>query len=315
MDIDLLIATTADLVESGYVFPDTATRIADRLRAHAKAGRYAGADVLTLAATVTEDLQSVNGDLHLRLKHHAEPIPDLPSEEMMTALFAAQAARTLGGVAAVERLDSPGGAAVARVGIAPLLFPPSMAGDAVSAAMQLAAGADALILDLRDTVGGDPTMTTFLCGYLFDEPTHLIDIYERAADRTTQNWTPAYVPGRRFGGTKPVFVLTSRRTFSGGEELAFDLQRRGRATVVGERTGGGAHPRTGHRLHPHLELTVPTGRPSDPERGDNWEGTGVLPDVETPADGALRVALGMAPGRPSPRGERAPVTEKLSTPA
>jgi hypothetical protein len=291
MDIDLLITTSADLVESQYVFPGIGVELAGLLRANARNGRYAGAGVPELSALVTDDLQSVNGDLHLRLKHHVEPIPDLPAEEMMVAMIAAQAARSLGGVAAVERLAGPDGATVARVEIDPLLFPPSMAGDAVSGAMQVAAGADVLILDLRKTLGGDPTMTAFLCGYLFDEPTHLIDIYERVGDRTTQSWTSTDVPGRRFGGTKPVFVLTSAATFSGGEELAFDLQRRGRATVIGERTGGGAHPRTGHRVHPHLELTIPTGRALDPVAGDNWEGTGVCPDVETPAGEALAAAL------------------------
>ena len=98
------------------------------------------------------------------------------------------------------------------------------------------------------------------------------------------------MPGVRFGTTKPVYVLTSGNTFSGGEELAYDLQQLRRATVVGERTKGGAHPRTGHRLHPHLELTVPTGRAINPVSGTNWEGVGVVPDVAVPADRALTVA-------------------------
>lgn len=290
-DLDRIITNSADLMSAQYVFPETGTKLADLLRANLRDGRYAGAGVTELSALVTTDLQSANGDRHLRLKHHDDEIPDLPSEEMTVAMFAAQAARTLGGVAAVERLAGPNGTTVARIEINPILFPPTMAGDAVAGAMQVAAPADALVLDLRKTLGGDPTMVAFICGYLFDEPTHLIDIYERVGDRTTQSWSAPYVPGRRFGGTKPVFVLTSGTTFSGGEELAFDLQRRKRATVVGERTGGGAHPRVGHRLHPHLELTIPTGRALDPVAGDNWEGIGVLPDVEVPAEGALKAAL------------------------
>jgi C-terminal processing protease CtpA/Prc len=95
------------------------------------------------------------------------------------------------------------------------------------------------------------------------------------------------VPGKRFGGTKPVYVLTSPRTFSGAEELAYDLQQLGRAVVVGERTGGGAHPRRGFRVHPHLEATIPTGRAINPVSGTNWELVGVTPDLEVPADEAL----------------------------
>jgi C-terminal processing protease CtpA/Prc len=86
-------------------------------------------------------------------------------------------------------------------------------------------------------------------------------------------------------------VLTSATTFSGGEGLAYCLQQHGRATVVGEPTGGGAHLRVGLRLHPHLELTLPTGRPLHPATGGNWEGVGVTPDVEVPAGEALAAAL------------------------
>jgi C-terminal processing protease CtpA/Prc len=157
--------------------------------------------------------------------------------------------------------------------------------------MQCVASADALVLDLRHTVGGDPAMAAFVCSYLFDEPVHLVTMCQRDEGSAVQSWTLPYVPGDRFGGTKPVYVLTSATTFSGGEELAFDLQQHGRATVVGERTGGGAHPRIGVRLHPHLELTLPTGRATHPTTGRNWEGVGVTPDVEVPAAEALTVAL------------------------
>src|SRR5689334_2960725 len=129
-DIDRIVATAADLMSARYVFAETGAKLADLLRANLRAGRYAGADVTGLSALVTEDLQSANGDKHLRLKHHADEIPDLPSEEMMTAMFTEQAARALGGVAAVERLAGPNGGTVARVEIAPILFPPAMAGDA-----------------------------------------------------------------------------------------------------------------------------------------------------------------------------------------
>src|SRR3712207_3995419 len=126
MDIDRLITASAGLVEEQYVFPEIGTKLADLLRANLRQGRYAGADVTGLSALVTADLQSANGDLHLRLKHHAEELPDVPSEELTIAMFTAQADRDLGGIAAVERLTSPGGGPVARLEITPLLYPPSM---------------------------------------------------------------------------------------------------------------------------------------------------------------------------------------------
>ncbi|WP_279578879.1 S41 family peptidase [Fodinicola feengrottensis] len=241
---------------------------------------------LELSTAVTKDLQSINQDRHLRLKFHEDEIPDLPSDEMGMNLMAREAAVTMNGIGRVGLLDGN----VAHLALRPVLFPPTIAGPAITAAMQLVASADALILDVRDLRGGDPETVALICGYLFDESTHLITMYEREGDRTTQFWSAPYVPGARFGGTKPIFVLTSSTTFSGGEELSYDLQQHGRATLIGERTGGGAHPRVGFRLHPHLEATVPTARGVSPVSGTNWEGIGVIPDVEVPASDALRVA-------------------------
>lgn len=99
------------------------------------------------------------------------------------------------------------------------------------------------------------------------------------------------MPGRRYGPDKPLRVLTSSATFSGGEALAFDLQELGRARVVGETTHGGAHPRIGLAVHPQLELTVPVARSVSPRSGRNWEGCGVRPDLAVPADEALTGAL------------------------
>ena len=100
--------------------------------------------------------------------------------------------------------------------------------------------------------------------------------------------------GRKFGPSKPVFVLTSARTFSGAEEFAYDLQTQKRATIVGETTGGGANPGGPVPLPYGMTLFVPTGRAINPITKTNWEGTGVKPDVAVPADSALAVAHRLA---------------------
>jgi C-terminal processing protease CtpA/Prc len=91
-----------------------------------------------------------------------------------------------------------------------------------------------------------------------------------------------------------VFVLTSKRTFSGAEEFTYNLKNLKRATIVGETTGGGAHPVDGHRLDDHFMIGVPFARAVNPISKTNWEGTGVEPDVKVPADQALDVAKKMA---------------------
>jgi C-terminal processing protease CtpA/Prc len=177
------------------------------------------------------------------------------------------------------------------------LLPAVITADAITAAMTLVADADALLLDLRGCVGGDPGIVAHLLSHLFDDDeTPLTSIYERATDSTRQWWTQAAVPGRRFGGTKPVFVLIGPATFSGGEQVAYDLKVTGRATLVGERSRGGAHPRIGVRLGDHLEAAIPTARAVHPLTGTNWEGVGVAPDIEVAADAAYDTAYALATG-------------------
>jgi len=266
-----LIDAAIPLITANYVFPDIAEKVVDVLRRNDYEHL---ADVDEFAAAVTADLQSVNGDKHLRLLHE-EPAPRAETDhhgfDRVEILD--------GNIGYVEntRLREAGGF-----------------GDFAVAAMTLVAGTDALIIDLRRCRGGDPAMVSLLCAYLFDESKHVNDIYNRPDDRTIQFWTPPYVPGRRFGGTKPVWVLTSSVTFSGGEELAYDLQQTGRATIVGETTRGGAHPTDWHEIAEHLYVTVPEARAINPESGANWEAVGVVPDLAVAADQALDHAVELA---------------------
>ena len=89
-------------------------------------------------------------------------------------------------------------------------------------------------------------------------------------------------------------MLTAKRTFSGAEEFSYNLKNLKRATLVGERTGGGAHPGAVRKLNGRFSIFVPTGRAISPVTGTNWEGTGVVPDVETPAEQALERAVELA---------------------
>jgi C-terminal processing protease CtpA/Prc len=91
-----------------------------------------------------------------------------------------------------------------------------------------------------------------------------------------------------------VYALTSATTFSGGEQLSYDLQQVGRAVIVGERTGGGAHAREGFPVHPHLEATISVAEAVNPKTGGNWEGTGVVPDIQTSAGQARDTAYELA---------------------
>jgi C-terminal processing protease CtpA/Prc len=163
---------------------------------------------------------------------------------------------------------------------------PGVCGPTATAAMNFLQHVDALIVDMRENGGGDPAMVAYVTSYLFDEPTHLNDLYNRAANTTHQWWTLPHVPGGRLA-KQPVYVLTSRRTFSGAEEFSYNLKSLGRATIVGETTGGGAHPVRGEWLNEQFTIGVPFARAINPITQTNWEGTGVEPDVAVPAVEAL----------------------------
>jgi C-terminal processing protease CtpA/Prc len=160
--------------------------------------------------------------------------------------------------------------------------------------MELVAGTYALIIDLRRNGGGSPEGVAYWCSHLFDErPTHLNDIFHADTGETHQFWTLPHVPGPRYLD-RPVYVLTSSRTFSGGEDFAYTLQALGRAQVIGETTGGGAHPTRPFPISAAVHIAIPFARSINPVTGTNWQGTGVVPDVSVPQEQAYDVAYAIA---------------------
>jgi hypothetical protein len=278
----MIVTTTQDLVRTHYVFADVAEQIADALSGLA----LSGADAAD-AAALTTALQSVNGDRHLRVRHYPEGVPPEDDEEDVRAWLAELALEQGPGVTDVRRLKGNTG----LITVGPIILSPEHFGPAAAAAFTLMQGVARLVIDLRDCVGGVPESVALFVSHLVgDEAVHLQDLVARDGSVTASYTTPSVSPKLPAG--VPVVVLTSARTFSGGEELAYDLQALGRATIIGETTGGGAHPREAFDLTPHLQLHVPMARSVNAVTGSNWEGTGVVPDVACSADEALSRAVG-----------------------
>jgi C-terminal processing protease CtpA/Prc len=227
----------------------------------------------------------------MRVRYSADVLPadmvaDAPQTPDDLARMRRMVAETNAGFVKVERLDG-------NIGYIRLDF--FMPGDDVArliaAAMTLVAGTDALIVDVRENHGGDPATVALLVSYLYDEAAevHINDIYSRTDDSTRQYWNVAGLPAPRYAN-KPVYVLSSHVTFSGGEEFCYDIQNLKRGKLIGETTGGGANPGGETRLADHFRLFVPTGRAINPVTKTNWEGVGVKPDVAVPAARALDTA-------------------------
>jgi hypothetical protein len=278
------IQVLSELMSRFYLDAQIGERVNARLRERLNAGAYSDTtDERTFAELVSEDTTAVSGDPHLRLRYSVAVIPE--SEDLVipeSGRDPEEAAAAGHGFAKVERL--PG-----NVGLIDIrrFFPLSMSRHAAVAAMHLIADSDALIVDLHLSAGGEPEMVAFLCSYLLDERTHLNDLYFPADDRTIEWWTDPEVPGPTFGGTKPIFVLTSGTTISAAEEFAYDLQQLRRAILIGDVTAGAANFDYRYRVSEHLMFSVPSGYPINPDSGQGWEGTGVRPDIEVNADAAL----------------------------
>jgi len=288
-----VIDTLLDRLRKHYVFPETAQEMERAIRRRQAEGEYETLnDAAAFAETLTTHLREVSKDRHLRVSYSAR---ELPLEDEEAKIDDEAWDREFGphvnyGFDKVERLPGNIGYLEFRS-----FFSPKYAAEVGIAAMNFLANTCALIIDLRRNHGGSPEMIALLCSYLFDEKMeHLNSLYWREGDRTQQFWTLPYVPGKRFGSQKPVYILTSAETFSGAEEFAYNLKNLKRATIIGETTGGGAHPGDVYRLSAHFESFIPGGRAINPISGTNWEGTGVEPDIAVPREEAFKVAYTMA---------------------
>lgn len=284
-----VITELSTQLQAHYVFADVAQQVAASLAAKEARGGYAAAnDSEAFADALSNDLRTFGQDRHFRVGYapdfKPEPAKGTPPDAKQAEAIRQEIASRGYGIESVRRL--PGNVGYLEVrGFGPT----DIVAPAMSAAMSLLSGTDALILDLRRNGGGDPASVAWLMSHFFaaEDERHLNDLYFREDDSTRQYWTNATVTTHY---TRPVYVLTSARTFSGGEECAYDFQTQKRATLVGEVTGGGANPGDGYAIGGGFAAFIPNGRAINPITKANWEHTGVKPDIATTAADAQKVA-------------------------
>lgn len=283
-----VVKQLAQSVEDNYVFPDVAKKVAAHLRGRDAKDAYASADTAaSLAEMLTADLRTSGKDVHFGVRFDPE-FKATPDEDMASAEALAEqrkeSERLAGGVFRVERLAGNIGYLDMR-GFEPVSF----SAPSIEAAMTLLKHTEAIILDLRKNGGGSGETVAYLMSHFFAEGDrrHLNDMVFRKNQRSEQYWTSTSTAVHY---TRPVYVLTSKRTFSAAEECAYDFQTQKRATLVGEITGGAANPGAPFPVGGGLVAFISTGQAINPITRSNWEGVGVKPDVATPADRAFDVA-------------------------
>jgi len=292
-----IVTEVNQFLDKYYIFQDTAAKMAALISIHLKNGDYDKfADAAGFAHAVSEDLRSVSKDKHLRFAYdpeHAAGVLRLDArneEEKRQAQesFLAEARRDNFGFRKVERFAG-------NIGYLDFRYFASAknAAPTAVAALGFLANCDAIIIDLRQNGGGEPTLIQFISSYFFKEPTHLNDIYTREKNLTENFWTLPYVPGPKLENVD-LYVLISSGTFSGAEEFSYNMKNLKRATLIGETTGGGAHPTDEKVVQNQFVLAVPVARAINPISKTNWEGTGVTPDISVPAEQAFDKAYTMA---------------------
>lgn len=279
-----VVEAASEALRADYVYPDVGARAAEAIEAHLAAGDYDELDAAPeLAARLTADLQQVTNDKHLRV---FAPGPAPAPEGAATAPPPPNEA----GVVRADRLPD-------NIGYVEIIaFPPLDAfKPAIDRAMAALADTRALIIDARRHGGGGAEAEAYLASYFLEPGAEPVAVnrfvWRNPGTETfrTQDFMSSPTPFSYAG--KPVYVLISGRTFSGGEAIAYDMQALGLATLVGETTGGGAHPGGIVPVGAGFGMFVPGGRGENPITGTNWEGVGVTPDIAAPAADALEVAL------------------------
>ena len=277
------------VLRSRYVFPEVADSMQNFVMKNLQSGKYDSiSDGNEFAFQLTKDLQSVSKDLHLKVQY--TNVVEAKNEESgksggREAWLNQILTENNYGIKSKKILE--GNIGYLEI---PMFGPLDRCADTIISAIQYVVDTDALILDLRSCRGSlDENTIPFMCSYFFKESTHFFNIYSRETNFTKQFWTNAWVPGKRYTD-KPIYVVTSSRTFSGGEELAYDLKYADRAVVVGEVTRGGANPTNLEKINPNFTVSVPYMRSVNPITQTNWEGTGVEPDIQVKSNIALYTA-------------------------
>jgi C-terminal processing protease CtpA/Prc len=287
-----VVEIMCNLLNKNYVFPETAKKMSALVLKKLKKGKYKHlTSPREFARQLQVDLRSVSKDKHIRVVYSPEAIRRRKQMEKETDKKKKRDQRIRGlkkwnfGFQEVKILEGNIGYLDLRGFVDPIY-----GGETAVAAMNFLANCDTLIIDLRSNGGGSPGMIQLITSYFYDsEPVHLNTFYWRPNNKYDQTWTLPHVPGKRMPDT-PIYVLTSKRTFSAAEEFSYNLKNLKRATLIGETTGGGAHPGGPKMINDNFYIGIPSGRAINPITKTNWEGTGVKPHIEVPGEKALDTA-------------------------
>jgi len=286
VNIGELINSITDSLNKHYIFPEKAVIISSYLQSQLKRNAYVNLqdNPEKLAAKIGYDISIAHHDPHMRINFDPGFVPRQISEPSYEDIERVKKYWKENNYTFRKVEILPG-----NIGYLPFdLFTDDIdaAKPTIAAALKFLANSNAIIIDLRDNMGGSPQMVSQLESYFFKEKTHMNDLI----NRTSMDTTFLYADPSKSDSlylSMPVYILTGRHTFSGAEDFSYGMQVAKRAFVVGETTGGGAHPQMPFSVGQHFVVFIPFARSLNPVTQTDWEGKGVIPDVKINANSAF----------------------------
>lgn len=287
---DSIINSLIHTLDTYYVMTEKGKEMGNVLKKNLKAGTYNSiTDPSQLASRLEKDIKSVYDDKHLYVFYD----PGFEQNQQASQTEKEAKTRELEYEKAKNFMFTSAKILPRNIGYIQLngfVDQVEQAEPTATAAFGFLAHTDALIIDLRFNGGGSPAMVEQLESYFFKEKTHMSDIYERSTNKTTSFYAdPAKSKGISL--MMPVYILTSKRTFSAAEDFSYSMQQIKRAQVIGDTTAGGAHPTRPIALKGGFVAQIPFARSINPYSKNNWEGTGVIPDIPVQSSNALEKAM------------------------
>lgn len=154
-----------------------------------------------------------------------------------------------------------------------------------------------IIFDLRNNHGGCEQIVKLMLSYILHKKTLLNKLYYKNHIRKIVTYDLQQLQEMSGVTNIPtlynndIVVLVSKNTFSAGEEFAYDLQSLKRATIIGEKTGGGANGGDYFIVNKYMKMFIPFYKTVNNITRTNWNNIGVIPDIVCPSTNALTCAL------------------------
>ena len=290
-----VLQSICNVINSYYVFPDRAKSMSDYIKKQSEAGKYDSLNNPSdFANEVVKDIRSVFNDKHLRIEYNPELEKDIikfisskrGADQVSEADIAKDRKKNFY-FKKIEILPSN----IGYIEFTNFASPSLPARKTVNAAMQFVSNTDALILDLRNNFGGDAAMANEILGYFFNARTYT----GKSFNRIENKWVDNYVENKKAVTqglvlNMPVYILTSNRTFSAAEGLAYTLQSMKNVVIIGDTTRGGAHLTRSFSLGNGFVAFIPYLRGENVKTKTDWEGTGVIPDIKIEESKSLLTA-------------------------